>query len=182
MYQRRLYEPDDGGWIAWLSITFLAVVAFLFYVVSVLATHLFLHYVVNPHLVEYKLDEDDNLVLLWSALVWAIWGPLVMVSIVLEEGLPSLDQGLAILVWLLILAVGFGGYGLLVGFGLVWWLWDSYLKSSESGLQLVDMMGTSTPTSLPAEPVVVSSNGTEQEPLTVLPEWLKEGVVFGEDV
>ena len=101
MFRSNTYrDRDDGDWMAWLSLTVLAVAALIFYIISVLGTHLLLHYL-NRYLLEGKLDEDDNLVLLWSAIVWASLGLLAFVPMILGNELPLGEYGLEILVGLL---------------------------------------------------------------------------------
>lgn len=181
MYRRSPYEHDDGSWIAWLSITVVAIMAILFYIVSVLATHLLLYYL-NRDLLDGKLDEDDNLVLLWSAIIWAVVGTLAFFPVLLVEGLPGSEYGLEILVGLLSQAIAGGGYGLLVGFGLVWWLWYWQVDRLTTGLEPAGRLLLAPAEVLEVnQSMAISANGSGNGPVPVGVEWYREGVVLGEE-
>lgn len=181
MFRRYDYDRDSGDWMAWVSITVLAVIVFIIYLISVLATHLLLHYL-NQYLLDDKLDEDDNQILLWSAVVWALVGLGLLVLPLLEGDVLADPHGLEVLLWLLGQVAVFGGYGLLVGFGVIWWLWYWQVDHSMSGTEPVKQLSLTPAKTLVIDQPTTSANGSGNGAVPVGFEWYREGVVLGEEV
>ena len=99
MYRNDPYRQD--GEFGGLALTGAMLLLFVIYIVSVLATHLLLHFLVNPYLLDGKLDEDDNLILMVSAGLWTLIAGVIAP--------PMFAIGTA--------------WGLLVGLGIVIWSW-----------------------------------------------------------
>lgn len=186
MYRYSAYDRDEGSWIAWLSITVLAILVLIVYLISVLGTHLLLHYL-NLSVLDGKLDEDDNQVLLWSAIVWTLLGLVSLVPVGLAEGLFASQHILELLPGMLAGMLGqvavSGGYGLLVGFGVVWWLWYWQVDRSMTGLEPAQPLSLATSEAFVIDqPAVTSTNGASNGAIPVGFEWYREGVVLGEEV
>jgi hypothetical protein len=98
----------------------------ILYVVSVLLTYVLFYYLVNPHIFDYRMDEEDQLTLVASAGLWALIAVLASpVALVagLAEGL--IVEALLGFVFGIVIAAGGGAvWGLLVGLGVIWLNWD----------------------------------------------------------
>jgi hypothetical protein len=115
------YELEDG--LASMVANVMVMSLLLAYLLSVIVTRLILHYFVNP-LLDDRLSEDDQLLLLMSGLIWIGLGQVVVLPTLLADS-QSQGQDSELLMSLAGSVLGFGGWGLLVGFGvLIWLYWE----------------------------------------------------------
>ena len=144
------YELEDG--LASTVANVMVVILLLAYLLSVIVTRLILHYFVNP-LLDDRLSEDDQLLLLMSGLTWIVLGEVAVLPTLLVDNL-SQNQISELLISLVGSVVVFGGWGLLVGFGvLIWLYWEiGSTRPWEPTHGFEDITGLPGEHYLPAEP------------------------------